>query len=68
MMTWKVSDAEASTFAVAKPTPELAPVCLCQQTNDSTRIPAMHTSYENDCGRHGVKSLYPRGLRSAMAR
>lgn len=26
MMTWKCSDAQAITFAAAKPTPELAPV------------------------------------------
>lgn len=26
MMTWKCSDAQAMTFAAAKPTPELAPV------------------------------------------
>ena len=28
MMTWKPSDAQAMAFAVAKPTPELAPVPL----------------------------------------
>lgn len=28
MMTWECSDAQAMTFAAAKPTPELAPVPL----------------------------------------
>lgn len=29
MMTWKVAEAQTSTFDAAKPTPELAPVLFC---------------------------------------
>ena len=49
MMTWKCSDAQAITFAAAKPTPELAPVSLLSVYGIVQVLCRALTGDQNDC-------------------